>query len=63
MTSVWMGHSTLKSEVDAGKIELTGDKAIAGSMNEWLGLEPAGEGVSRQGGVGHSSSPAAQARK
>jgi DNA-binding HxlR family transcriptional regulator len=40
MTSVWMGHSTLKSEVDAGKIELTGDKAIAGSMNEWLGLSP-----------------------
>ena len=40
MTSVWMGHSTLKSEVDAGKIELTGDKAIANSMNEWLGLSP-----------------------
>jgi len=40
MTSVWMGHSTLRSEVDAGKIELTGDKAIAGSMNEWLGLSP-----------------------
>jgi hypothetical protein len=40
MTSVWMGHSTLKSEVDAGKIELTGDKVIANSMNEWLGLSP-----------------------
>jgi DNA-binding HxlR family transcriptional regulator len=40
MTSVWMGHSTLKSEVDAGKIELTGDKSIANSMNEWLGLSP-----------------------
>jgi DNA-binding HxlR family transcriptional regulator len=40
MTAVWMGHSTLKAEVDAGKIELTGDKAIASSMNEWLGLSP-----------------------
>jgi DNA-binding HxlR family transcriptional regulator len=38
MTSVWMGHSTLKAEIDAGKIELTGDKAIARSMHGWLGL-------------------------
>lgn len=40
MTAVWMGHSTLKAEVDAGKIDLTGDKTIAQSMNEWLGLSP-----------------------
>jgi DNA-binding HxlR family transcriptional regulator len=40
MTAVWMGHATLKSEVEAGKIEMTGDKAIASSMNEWLGLSP-----------------------
>ena len=40
MTSVWMGVSTLKAEVDAGKIELTGDKAIARSMHGWLGLSP-----------------------
>jgi DNA-binding HxlR family transcriptional regulator len=40
MTSVWMGHSTLRSEVEAGRIELTGDRAIAGSMSEWLGLSP-----------------------
>lgn len=38
MTSVWMGHSTLKAEIDAGNIELTGDKAIARSMHTWLGL-------------------------
>ena len=38
MTSVWMGHSTLKAEIEAGNIELTGDKAIARSMHEWLGL-------------------------
>src|SRR5262249_55446156 len=40
MTSVWMGHSTLKAEVQSGKIDLTGDKAVINSMNEWLGLSP-----------------------
>ncbi|HET7805152.1 MAG TPA: helix-turn-helix domain-containing protein [Pseudolabrys sp.] len=40
MTSVWMGMSTLKSEIEAGNIELTGDQAIARSMHEWLGLSP-----------------------
>jgi DNA-binding HxlR family transcriptional regulator len=44
MTSVWMGMSTLKAEIEAGKIELTGDKALARSMHNWLGLSPfAGE--------------------
>jgi hypothetical protein len=40
MTAVWMGVSTLKAEVDAGNIELTGDKAVARSMQQWLGLSP-----------------------
>ena len=40
MTAVWMGHSTLKREVEAGNIELTGDKALINSMNDWLGLSP-----------------------
>ena len=40
MTAVWMGHSTLSAEVKAGNIELTGDKAIARSMHNWLGLSP-----------------------
>lgn len=40
MTAVWMGHSTLKSEIDAGNIVLTGDKSIARSMHSWLGLSP-----------------------
>jgi DNA-binding HxlR family transcriptional regulator len=38
MTAVWMGVSTLKAEIEAGAIELTGDKAIARSMHGWLGL-------------------------
>jgi len=38
MTAVWMGHSTLKAEIAAGNIELTGDKAVARTMSDWLGL-------------------------
>ena len=38
MISVWMGVSTLKAEIEAGNIAVTGDKAIARSMPGWLGL-------------------------
>jgi DNA-binding HxlR family transcriptional regulator len=47
MTSVWMGHSTLKAEIDAGNIVLTGDKTIARSMQSWLGLSPFAKESSR----------------
>ena len=40
MTAVWMGLSTLSAEIEAGSIEVTGDKAMARSMNAWLGLSP-----------------------
>jgi DNA-binding HxlR family transcriptional regulator len=40
MTAVWMGYSTLKAEIDAGQIVLTGDKGVARSMHGWLGLSP-----------------------
>lgn len=40
MTSVWMGVTTLKSEIDAGNIELSGEKTLARTMHEWLGLSP-----------------------
>jgi DNA-binding HxlR family transcriptional regulator len=40
MTAVWMGHVTLKSEVDAGRILLTGDRTLSRSMHNWLGLSP-----------------------
>jgi DNA-binding HxlR family transcriptional regulator len=38
MTAVWMGHATLKAEIEAGNITLTGDRAIARSIHDWLGL-------------------------
>ena len=40
MTAVWMGLSTMQKEIDAGQIELIGDKDIAQSMQLWLGLSP-----------------------
>jgi DNA-binding HxlR family transcriptional regulator len=38
MTAVWMGLSTVQKEIEAGQIELIGDRAIARSMQQWLGL-------------------------
>ncbi len=38
MTAVWMGLSTVQKEIDAGQIELIGDKSLAQSMQQWLGL-------------------------
>jgi hypothetical protein len=47
MTAVWMGHSTMQKEIDAGQIELIGDKHIAQSMQQWLGLSPFAKEKSR----------------
>jgi DNA-binding HxlR family transcriptional regulator len=40
MTAVWMGMTTVKKEIAEGEIELIGDKHIAQSMQQWLGLSP-----------------------
>jgi hypothetical protein len=50
MTAVWMGVSRLKAETDAGNITLTGDKAVARSMQAWLGLSPFAAEKSRVAG-------------
>ena len=47
MTAVWMGMTTVQKEIDAGQIELIGDKAIAKSMQQWLGLSPFAKEKSR----------------
>ncbi len=38
MTAIWMGLSTVQKEIAAGHIELIGDKDLAKSMQQWLGL-------------------------
>lgn len=40
MTAIWMGLTTVKAELDAGRMELSGDKMLARSMQHWLGLSP-----------------------
>lgn len=40
MTAIWMGGTTVREEIAAGRLELTGEKAIARSMQTWLGLSP-----------------------
>jgi DNA-binding HxlR family transcriptional regulator len=47
MTAVWMGHVTLKAEIDAGRITLTGDKVLSRSMHGWFGLSPFAKEPSR----------------
>ena len=47
MTAVWMGLSTVQKEIDAGQIELVGDKELAQSMQRWLGLSPFAKEKSR----------------
>jgi hypothetical protein len=50
MTAVWMGMSTLKAEIEAGNIELVGDRTLAQSMHDWLGLSPFANEKSRRAG-------------
>ncbi len=40
MTSVWMGLSTVKLELEAGHMALDGDLPIGRDMQKWLGLSP-----------------------
>ena len=47
MTAVWMGVTTVKKEVEAGELDIQGDKAIAGTMQAWLGLSPFAKEKSR----------------
>jgi DNA-binding HxlR family transcriptional regulator len=47
LTAVWMGMTTVQKEIAAGQIELTGEKAIAKSMQKWLGLSPFAKEKSR----------------
>lgn len=48
MTAIWMGLSTVPAEVAAGRLEVTGDAALARSMQAWLGLSPFAKERNRQ---------------
>jgi DNA-binding HxlR family transcriptional regulator len=38
MTAIWMGLTTVRQELDGGRLEIDGDAALARSMQQWLGL-------------------------
>jgi hypothetical protein len=40
LTAVWMGVTSVRTKMQAGHIELTGDRKLAASMQQWLGLSP-----------------------
>lgn len=40
MTAVWMGIAAIGQEIEAGRLELIGDVAVARSIQKWLCLSP-----------------------
>ena len=40
MTAIWMGLDTVSKAISNDRLVLTGDKAVAKSMQNWLGLSP-----------------------
>ncbi|MEZ5779877.1 MAG: helix-turn-helix domain-containing protein [Paracoccaceae bacterium] len=38
MTAVWMGMTTIGAEMEAGRIQLDGDRDLARNIGTWLGL-------------------------
>ena len=38
MTAIWMGLTTIKTEIESGQLEVDGDPALARSIQQWLGL-------------------------
>ncbi|SHJ99248.1 transcriptional regulator, HxlR family [Roseomonas rosea] len=40
MTAIWMGVSSVRQEIEAGRLELLGSGQVARTMQQWLGLSP-----------------------
>lgn len=40
MTAIWMGLATVREEIDAGRLELTGNRKMIDTMQQWLHLSP-----------------------
>jgi DNA-binding HxlR family transcriptional regulator len=45
MTSIWMGLSRVRQEVEEGRMSLDGDPQVAKAMQQWLGLSPFAAGT------------------
>jgi len=40
MTAIWMGLAKVADEIAKGRLELTGDRPLIATMQQWLGLSP-----------------------
>ena len=40
MTAIWMGLTSVRSEIDAGRVHLTGNDGLKRAIQQWLGLSP-----------------------
>ena len=40
LTAIWMGHDKVGEAIDQRRMMLTGDPALAGKIETWLGLSP-----------------------
>jgi DNA-binding HxlR family transcriptional regulator len=40
MTAIWMGLTSVRAEIAAGRMKLEGDNKLKTSMQKWLGLSP-----------------------
>jgi hypothetical protein len=40
MTAIWMGLDTVRSALNAQRLQLTGDRKLASSIQSWLRLSP-----------------------
>lgn len=40
MTAIWMGLTTVPRSAEKGVLDLTGNRALADRMQDWLGLSP-----------------------
>ena len=47
MTAIWMGRASLRGEVEAGRLDIQGDRAVSRSIERWLSLSPFAKGERR----------------
>jgi DNA-binding HxlR family transcriptional regulator len=40
MTAIWMGLTSIPREIESGQLELSGDRGLAATMQQWLLLSP-----------------------
>jgi hypothetical protein len=61
LTRIWMGDTTMRRELDRGRVELWGPRALTDRFPGWLGSHPVLGGVERVAGSTEDADTAAHA--